>query len=70
MSVHELALALGQTVRQMTTGEPGMSAHELLIEWPTFFAAKAKLEKIQQDLEGTVSPDEFEKQTRTMGGGG
>lgn len=40
--VHELALEMGKSVQEMTTGEPGMSARELTIDWPLFFAYKKR----------------------------
>jgi hypothetical protein len=40
--LHELAEALGKTVQEMCTGEPGMSAHELTVGWPLYHAYKAR----------------------------
>jgi hypothetical protein len=47
---HELALELGMSVQEMTTGVPGMTAHELTVAWPLFFeyrqrSAKREAEK-------------------------
>lgn len=36
MDVCELALEMGKSIRELTTGEPGMSAHELCVIWPTY----------------------------------
>lgn len=32
----ELALEMGKSIQEMTTGEPGMTAHELCVIWPTY----------------------------------
>lgn len=42
MFLHELALEMGKTVRELTTGIPGMSAHELTVEWPAFFRTRER----------------------------
>jgi hypothetical protein len=44
--VHELALELGMTVSEI--GER-MSAHELTVEWPAYFAYRAREQKRQAD---------------------
>lgn len=68
MFVCELALELGKTIREMLTGVPGMSAHELLVIWPTFFKVRAEQLRWQQKLEGSASPEEFDREyVRTMG---
>ena len=43
ISLHELALEMGKSIRELTTGEPGMSAHELCVEWPAFFAVRDEI---------------------------
>jgi hypothetical protein len=40
--VHELALELGKSVREI--GE-SMSAHELCVMWPEFFAARRRMQE-------------------------
>jgi hypothetical protein len=47
--LHELALELGKTVRELTTGVPGMSAHELTVEWPAFYAYRARQAAKQEE---------------------
>lgn len=47
--LHELALEMGKSIREMTTGEPGMSAHELCVEWPCFFESRARMRKEAED---------------------
>ena len=43
--LHELALELGMTVSELIHGRGSrMSAHELCVAWPAFFAARARLE--------------------------
>lgn len=42
--LHQLALELGMPVAEMCER---MSAHELGVEWPAFFAARNRLEKWQ-----------------------
>lgn len=39
---HELALELGMTVQELTTGRAGASAHELAVAWPEYFAYRAR----------------------------
>lgn len=46
---HELALELGMTVQELTTGRPGASAHELAVAWPEFFAYRAREAKREQN---------------------
>lgn len=41
--LHELALEMGKSIRELTTGEPGMSAHELCVEWPEFFEVRQQM---------------------------
>lgn len=43
--LHELALEMGKSIREMTTGEPGMSAHELCVLWPAFFEVRQQIAK-------------------------
>lgn len=50
--LHELALEMGKTVRELTTGEPGMSAHELCVEWPAFFAARRRMQIAEEKQAG------------------
>ena len=70
MFLAELALEL-----KMPVGELGqrMSNHELTVFWPCFFEARAELQRLQEKLEGSVSPEqfdaEFERSKPTMGGG-
>lgn len=47
-----------------------MSAYELCVIWPCYFEAKRKLEKLERELEGSVSPEQFDRELQTMGGGG
>jgi hypothetical protein len=49
MFLYELAETLGQTVQQMTTGRPGMSAHELCVGWPTYFKFKHRAQQRAQE---------------------
>ena len=51
--LHELALEMGKTVRELTTGEPGMSAHELSVEWPAFFEVRAEMRREAEEKEGS-----------------
>jgi len=46
--LHELALEMGKSVRELTTGEPGMSAHELCVQWPAFFEARAQMREEEE----------------------
>lgn len=56
--LHELAEAQGKSVRELTTGEPGMSAHELCVLWPLYFEYKARDAERQkqqpQNAQGTL----------------
>jgi hypothetical protein len=47
--LHELALELGMTVQELTTGVPGATAFELSVAWPEFFAYRAREAKRQED---------------------
>jgi len=38
----EMALEMGKSIRELTSGEPGMSAHELCVVWPEFFAYRER----------------------------
>jgi len=49
--MHELALELGKTIQEMTTGEPGMSAHELIVEWPAFNRYRQRVRARKQEAE-------------------
>lgn len=70
MSLHDLAVQLHKSVQELTTGVPGMSLHELTIEWPAYWAADAELKQTMQKLEGSVSPEEFDQRfEQSMGGG-
>lgn len=47
---HELALELKMTVGELMHGRgTPMSAHELAVCWPAFYAVKAREEKREQD---------------------
>lgn len=39
----ELALKMHKSIRELTTGEPGMSAHELCVVWPAYFEVAEKM---------------------------
>lgn len=41
--LHELALEMKKSIRELTTGEPGMSAHELCVLWPAFFEVRSEM---------------------------
>ena len=70
MFLFELALEQGKSVRELTSGEPGMSNYELNVLWPCYFETRDWLRRMQEKLEGSVPPDQFEQQRRpTMGGG-
>ena len=62
MFLHELALELGMSVQEMTTGVPGMSAHELCVEWPCFFEARQRENERKAERE--------KHRPITFGGGG
>lgn len=73
--LHEFALEMGQSIQELTTGRPGMSLHELTILWPRYFAARNTLHKTLADAEGSVSPEEFDREfvggnSKTFRGGG
>lgn len=66
MFLFELALEMGMPVSEMVSR---MSAHELCVEWPIYLDARETLRKRLEDLEGTVPPEQFDREyTRTMGG--
>lgn len=44
--LHELALELGMPVGEMCKR---MSAHELAVEWPAFFKARAKQRRLDEE---------------------
>ena len=44
----ELALEMKKSVRELTTGEGGMSAHELCVEWPAFFEVRREMQEAEQ----------------------
>lgn len=69
MFLFELALEMGKSVRELTTGEPGMSAHELTVLWPAYLEARGELQRIQEQLKDTQSPEQFDQEIQTMGGG-
>lgn len=46
MFLHELALELGKSVEEIGTC---MSANELTVQWPAFFAARARERERQAD---------------------
>lgn len=58
MFQYELALEMGIPVGEMNRR---MSAHELVVEWPAYLAARAELARRQKDLEGTVDPQTFDR---------
>lgn len=41
----ELAEMMNKSIRELTTGEPGMSAHELCVLWPAYFEVKETMRK-------------------------
>lgn len=43
LSLYELAESQKKSVRELTTGEPGMSAHELCVMWPAYRRVQAEL---------------------------
>lgn len=43
LSLYEMAHRNRKSVRELTTGEPGMSAHELCVMWPAFFRVVGEL---------------------------
>ena len=49
ITLHELALRLGKTVQEMTSGEPGMSAHELCVGWPLYWSYVNRREKRERE---------------------
>lgn len=51
MYLFELALEMRKSVREMTTGVPGMSAHELNVMWPCYFHVRAQEQAIMQERE-------------------
>lgn len=51
MFLYELAEHLGMTVQQMTTGRPGMSAHELCIGWPVYMRYKERARERAREKE-------------------
>lgn len=64
MFLHDLAMELGMTVRQLTTGIPGCSAKELTVDWPLYLKYR---EQEQKDADkGGATGRAFPK---TMGGG-
>lgn len=46
--LHELALEMGKSVRELTSGEPGMSAHELCVLWPCYFEVRERMRKAEE----------------------
>jgi hypothetical protein len=51
MFTYELAESLHMTVQEMLTGEPGMSAHEFCVGWPTYHLFKNRARKRAEDKE-------------------
>jgi hypothetical protein len=49
--LHELALELGMSVGDI---QNRMSAHELTVEWPAYFAARERIRKTQEAQGGGV----------------
>ena len=45
MFTYELAETLHMTVQEMLTGEPGMSAHEFTVGWPTYMRFKGRAQQ-------------------------
>jgi hypothetical protein len=50
--LHELALEMHKSIRELTTGEPGMSAHELCVLWPAFFEVRAEMRQEEEERAG------------------
>jgi hypothetical protein len=38
-----------KSVRELTTGEPGMSAHELCVEWPAYFEVRDQMRREEEE---------------------
>ena len=51
MFQYELAEHLHMTVQEMTTGEPGLSAHDLTSGWPTYLKYKHRARKRAEEKE-------------------
>lgn len=49
MFLHELALEMGKSVSELTSC---MSAHELAVEWPAFFRARAREQTREAERQG------------------
>lgn len=45
----ELAIEMRKSVRELTTGEPGMSAHELCVEWPAYFEVREQMQREEEE---------------------
>jgi len=41
-----------KSIRELTTGEPGMSAHELCVLWPAFFEVRAEMREEEEERAG------------------
>lgn len=50
--LHELALKMGKSIREMVSGEPGMSAHELCVLWPHYFLTQAQIREAEEQRAG------------------
>lgn len=73
MSVFQLCQELGMTKAELIHGRGArMTAHELCVEWPIYNRLSNELQSRLQELEGTVPPEQFDRQfeLETMGGGG
>lgn len=46
--LHELALEMNKSIRELTTGEPGMSAHELCVLWPAYFEVRQQMREEEE----------------------
>jgi hypothetical protein len=44
----ELALEMKKSIRELTTGEGGMSAHELCVIWPAYFEVRREMQEAER----------------------
>lgn len=51
--LHELALEMNKSIRELTTGEPGMSAHELCVLWPGFFEVRREMREAEEEKQAS-----------------
>jgi hypothetical protein len=40
---------MGKSVRELTTGVPGMSAHELTVLWPAFMEVREEMREAEEE---------------------